>query len=411
MKNELQELMSDRQVDGILITGPGQHNPAMVYFTGSGNITEAHLFILKGQEPLLVYYPMERDEAARSGFRTRSMDDYDYRELSKAAKGDDARFRASLYKTILSDLGFTAGNLLVYGKMDAGLAYATFNDLKQELPDVCILDEGDENLLSKVMVTKDADEIEHIRRAGQATVEVVGRVADFLGSHIGRHNRLYKQNGSPVTIGEVKSKINLWLAELGMENPEATIFSMGRDAGVPHSTGNPDEVLRLGETIVFDIFPCEAGGGYFYDFTRTWCLGFAPDEAQKLYEDVYTVFKQVSSELKVGDWMNRYQARTCELFEAQGHTTVQSNPKTLEGYVHSLGHGLGLKVHEAPWFRDNPDDNQVLQPNVVFTVEPGLYYPERGMGVRLEDTLWVTPQGEIESVVSYPYDLVIPVNS
>ena len=125
MKNELQQLMEERQVDGILITGPGQHNPAMVYFTGSGNITEAQLFILKGQEPLLVHYPMERDEAARSGLKTRSMDDYDYRDLSKAAKGDDARFRASLYKTILSDLGFTSGNLLVYGKMDAGLAYAT----------------------------------------------------------------------------------------------------------------------------------------------------------------------------------------------------------------------------------------------------------------------------------------------
>ena len=91
---------------------------------------------------------------------------------------------------------------------------------------------------------------------------------------------LIGRDGEPVTIGQVKGLINLWLAERGAENPEGTIFAIGRDAAVPHSSGNPSDILRLGQTIVFDIYPCEAGGGYFYDFTRTWCLGYAPDDVQ-----------------------------------------------------------------------------------------------------------------------------------
>ncbi len=128
---------------------------------------------------------------------------------------------------------------------------------------------------------------------------MVGRTAEFLTSHVAKNGRLVKRNGKPLTIGEVKSNINLWLAEAGAENPEGTIFSIGRDAGIPHSSGTLTDELTLGKTIIFDIFPCEQLGGYFYDFTRTWCLGYAPDPAQKLYEDVKKVYDTVVSELKV----------------------------------------------------------------------------------------------------------------
>jgi Xaa-Pro aminopeptidase len=212
-----------------------------------------------------------------------------------------------------------------------------------------------------------------------------------------------------LTIADVKSRINLWLAEAGAENPEGTIFAIGRDAGVPHSSGNPADTLRLGQSIVFDIFPCEAGGGYFYDFTRTWSLGYATDELQALYEDVRSVYNRVMGELRYGAHCKDYQKLTCDLFEAQGHPTVQTNPQTQEGYVHSLGHGLGLHVHERPSFGANSPPDDVLAAGVVITVEPGLYYPERGMGVRLEDTVWVRPDGQFEILADYPLDLVLPV--
>jgi len=68
-----------------------------------------------------------------------------------------------------------------------------------------------------------------------------------------------------------------------------------------------------------------------------------------------------------------------------------------------------LNVHEQPWFGINATEEDRLVPGSVFTVEPGLYYPDRGMGVRLEDTVYVRPDGRIETLVEYPLDLVLPV--
>jgi Xaa-Pro aminopeptidase len=266
-----------------------------------------------------------------------------------------------------------------------------------------------ETILLQAMATKDKDEVERMRQMGKITTEVVAQVADYLTSHEVEDVVLLKPDGRPLTIGDVKNQIRLWLAERGAEAPEGVIFAIGRDAGVPHSSGNPTDLLRLGQTIVFDIFPCEAGGGYFYDFTRTWCLGFATDEVQAAYEDVLAVYKQIMGELKADTPCHDYQVRTCELFEARGHPTLQSNPQTLEGYVHSLGHGLGLRVHELPRFGMAATDNDRLAPGVVVTIEPGLYYPERGFGIRLEDTIWVRPDGGMEVLADFPLDLVLPM--
>ena len=259
------------------------------------------------------------------------------------------------------------------------------------------------------MATKDSVEVDRIRRMGAVTTSVVGEVAEFLTSHSVLDEALVTAERAPLTIGNVKRRINLWLAERGVENPEDTIFAIGRDAGVPHSSGTPTDVIRLGQTIVFDIFPCEAGGGYFYDFTRTWCLGYATDEVLALYEDVLAVYQQVMDALELGVQCIEYQRLTCDLFAGQGHLTTQDDPATQVGYVHSLGHGVGLNVHERPWFGRTATPDDRLTSGVVFTVEPGLYYPEQGMGIRLEDTVWARPDGQMEVLAEYPLDLVIPM--
>jgi Xaa-Pro aminopeptidase len=167
--------------------------------------------------------------------------------------------------------------------------------------------------------------------------------------------------------------------------------------------------LRLGQTIIFDIYPCEAGGGYFYDFTRTWCLGYATDEALALYEDVLNVYRRIAGSLQAGTPCQDYQALACELFEGRGHPTPKSHPGTQAGYVHGLGHGVGLYIHERPYFSLNPGEDDLLPFGAVVTVEPGLYYPERSLGMRLEDTYWVRPDGKPEILAQYPLDLVLPM--
>jgi Xaa-Pro aminopeptidase len=143
--------------------------------------------------------------------------------------------------------------------------------------------------------------------------------------------------------------------------------------------------------------------------TRTWCLGYAPDEALSVYQDVRQVYDQLYAEFRLGAPVGHYQRRCCELFEARGHPTVMSDPQTDSGYVHSLGHGVGLNLHEHPVLRSSAPDGNTLQAGMVVTLEPGLYYPERGLGVRLEDTLWARPDGIFEPLADFPMDLVLPM--
>jgi Xaa-Pro aminopeptidase len=401
--------MAAQNLDAILITGPAQHNPAMVYMTGEAHLTGADLIKKRGDEPVLFCYPMERVEAAHTGLITRNLADYNINDLLKEVGGDVIKATAIRYQLMLKDLGIHSGRLGLYGILDAGTSFAVFSALQKTLPGLTLVGEAGNSILMQAMMTKDNSEVERIRRMGKITTTVVGRVADFLTSHAGQNGVLVKHDGQPLTIGDVKARINLWLAELGADNPEGTIFAIGRDAGVPHSSGTSTDALRLGETIVFDIFPCEVGGGYFYDFTRTWCLGHATDAALSLYEDVLSVYQTIMRELQTGVPFKHYQKRTCDLFEAQGHPTIQGDPLTQHGYVHSLGHGLGLHVHELPRSGIAATDSERLDPGVVMTIEPGLYYPERGLGVRLEDSVYVRPEGQFEIISPYPLDLVLPV--
>lgn len=409
MKTDLDRIMEEHDLDAILVTGAAQHNPAMVYFTGNGHLSQADLVKRRGNEPVLFCNSMEREEAARTGLTTRNLLDYRFPDLLKQANGNFLKATIQRYQKMLADLGLNSGRMAVYGMTDAGAAYSIFTGLREALPGLEIVTELDDSVLLLAMATKDEAEIERIRKMGRITTQVVGQVADFLTSQKVKDDTLVDHEGYPITIGDVKKQINIWLMELGAENPEGTIFSIGRDAGVPHSAGNPDDPMKLGQTIIFDIFPCEAGGGYYYDFTRTWCLGYAPDEVQSLYDDVYSVYQQIMSELKVNRPCPEYQRRTCQLFEERGHATIQTNPQTVEGYVHSLGHGVGLHVHERPWFRSNAVPADSLVPGSVVTIEPGLYYPERGMGVRLEDTVWARPDGKMEVLADYPLDLVLSI--
>ena len=244
---------------------------------------------------------------------------------------------------------------------------------------------------------------------GEITVSTVEDVAGFLKSHKVKDGVLVNRQDEVLTIGEVKRRINLWLTMRGVENPEGTIFAIGSDAGVPHNEGLDHQPVEIGKTIVFDIFPCEVGGGYFFDFTRTWCLGYAPDEVQKVYDDVLDVYNKVYDAIEPNRLCSDFQELTCDLFEAKGHPTIKSDRKTLSGYVHSLAHGIGLDVHEGPDFYKREANKSILLPGSVITVEPGLYYPERGMGVRLEDTVWVRPDGTLETLVEYSKDLVLEI--
>jgi len=409
VKAKLDSLLKQHGLEGLIVVGGSAHNPAMYYMANGASIGERSLLVKpRGRKAALIVNAMERDEAAKSGLRVLDLHALQVAAIAgrPARAGTPARAQAHVLAAILRQLGLT-GRVALTGLQDAGFAAELVSQFNRGRFGATIVYAPD--VLSQAAVTKDTDEVARIKAVGARTVAVVGDIHDFLGGHRAKDGVLVDKAGAPVTIGQVKSRINLKLAEHGIVDAEGgTIFAQGRDAGVPHSRGQADQALRLGETIVFDIFPAEPGGGYFYDFTRTWCLGYAPEPAQALYDDVRAVFDQVMGALKVNAPTADFQRLTTDFFESRGHPTIASQPGTQEGYVHSLGHGIGLQVHEAPSLSVRSSER--LTPGMVFTVEPGLYYPSRGLGVRIEDSVWLNPATKrFEVLAPYPVDLVVPV--
>lgn len=402
MKSDLDSLMKAAGLDAIIVLGNAEHNPPMYYFTGGGHVSNAALVKKLGNEPVLYCNSMERDEAAKSGLKVIPLRTGATEVLIKQPQD------------IFKDHDLAIGRVGLYGTLDVGELMVITEAIHATLPEIELVGEPLENsIFMRAMETKDEGEVTRIRRMGKITTEVVGLVASFLTQcEVGDDEVLLNKDGLPLTVADVKNKISLWLAERGAVDVEGTIFAIGRDAGIPHSLGTPNDPMRLGQTIVFDIFPAESGGGYFYDFTRTWSLGYATSDAQKLFDEVRSVYNTVIDNLDLNVGFKEYQKLVCDEFHRNGHNTPMHTEGVLEnGYVHSLGHGLGLNVHERPWSRHTVSDDNLLRPGVIISIEPGLYYPEKGLGVRIEDSYWVRPDGKMELLAEYPYDFVLPMKN
>lgn len=188
-----------------------------------------------------------------------------------------------------------------------------------------------------------------------------------------------------------------------------TIMAAGNNACCLHYSENHD-VLQNGQMLLVD-----AGGDYQYytaDITRTYPVNgkFSPEQ-RDIYQLVLASLDAAIETVKPGvSWNSMYPAAMAVL--AQGLLDLDilsgSFDQVMEQELykpftlHKTGHWLGLDVHDVGAYHDDNGNWVTLEPNMVFTIEPGLYFPEhsknvdsrwRGMGVRLEDDILVTPSG------------------
>jgi Xaa-Pro aminopeptidase len=409
MKQDLDRLMAERNIDALMIEGPdglGSVNSAFNYFVGGAQLPG--LVIKKRGEPaILIHSAWEQHQAESTGLELMLNTRWNLREIM-ATKPSALEATIEYRRQMLTDLG-VRGRIAVYGTVEAGRSYALLRGLEHAMPEIEIVAEFDKNLISQARLTKDPDEVARMRDVGLKTCEVVQAVVDFIKTQQAQDGIVVDAGGQPVTIGHVKQLIERELAARGLEANHDTIFAQGRDAGLPHARGEERDTLRLGQTIVFDIFPRQAGGGYYHDMTRTFAIGYATPEIQEAYDHVFGAFQQVMGELESGAPTKVYQDLVCRYFEERGHDTIGRTYPIEEGYIHSLGHGLGLEVHEDFGFPSLKDRGDRLVPGAVFSIEPGLYYPSRGFGIRVEDTVYCTPDGQFENLTPFPYDFVIPI--
>ncbi|MBW3671900.1 MAG: Xaa-Pro peptidase family protein, partial [Acidobacteria bacterium] len=334
---------------------------------------------------------MEREEAREAGLPHVSALDLGWDRLSKES-GDPAELYSRFFREIIGDR--MDGSLALLGNGPVALYHAVLKRLSSEGVSVW---EGTRDLIQEARKRKDAGEIEMIRQVGRRTEQIVSEMAELLRDAAVDDGRL-SRDGELLTIGHLKEFVSRRISELGMVEDHDTILSPGDEAGVPHCRGTRSRVVRTGEPIVIDIFPADRDNGYFFDYTRTFVVGKPSARFRELYAQVSEAFELGVSMCRSGMRAGELQHLVCDYFEQKGHETTRRNPASTHGYVHGLGHGVGLEVHEKPSFSINSSNEDLIEIGDVLTIEPGLYYPEEGIGIRIEETFVVGEDGRLESL-------------
>jgi len=156
------------------------------------------------------------------------------------------------------------------------------------------------------------------------------------------------------------------------------IVASGERGALPHGRAT-DRVLREGELVTLDFGAVY--GGYHADITRTWALGDGPPEAERWQEAVDAA---INAALEVAA-----PGRACREVDAAARSVIESHGFG-QFFVHNLGHGLGLEVHEEP--RLGPKSTDILEEGMVVTIEPGIYVPGVG-GLRIEEDVVIERAG------------------
>lgn len=411
MKTDLPNLMRQRQLDAVVVSGPdgmSAANPNYNYLIAPAHDISGHIIVKADGSTYLLHRTMERDEAAQSGLKLINYDSYNRKQIIADKNGDRLAAEVELWRRIFADLKID-GRVGFYGSEDQGKAYAFLNALARE--EVCeVVTEFENDALLEARATKDTWEAEQIVKACRATEQVMADTRAWLQGHRVANETLLTSDGQPLTIGDAKRFLRMRCFAFGLDESN-TIFAIGRDAGVPHSRGNEADPIMLGKTIIFDIFP--RLNGYYADITRTWCLGYAPDYVQQAYEHVMQVHASTEQKFSTERYCWEMQENACTLFEAFGHKTQRQDLAATSGYLHGLGHGFGLAVHESPGMSlrgMRPDEK--FQIGTIICNEPGLYYPDDprgGWGVRIEDDYWCNFDGTFQRLTEFDRSLVVPM--
>ncbi len=377
MREDLDKLMDFFDIDVLLHTGSGFISPTIYYLTGFLSPDEITYVKRKGSEPLVVaaFHTSERVKKQSFIKNVRDITDI-YVKLIKEgviiSKNMDKLLKMWVPKEIPegSKIGvpddFPATRLLILQKMGYEI---------KAVP----------NLFDTLRETKSPDEVEKIRQAAKATMNTFERIIDIINNSEIRENNMLYYDGNKLTVGYIKKVIEHTLLDNDAENTEESIVVSGPLGYDFHYLGNPDDILKAKEPIIIDIFPRHKFNRYYADVTRTIIKGTPEKEVHKMYETVNNAIDASIDAIKAGASIGTFVDKACEIIENAGYQTVKNNPDAKEGFTHSLGHGIGLDIHEYPSLREY---DRALPAYVTMAIEPGIYLKKYG-GVRTEDDVFV----------------------
>lgn len=367
---KLTDELSEKNCDAYVIYDSAE-NPDMHYLSRfSAGDPYIYLCLKSGEERLIVasMEELRAQKEARCPVISRTSAGFmDY--LAEGCSADEAAAQMITAQCCRKDSA--QKRLLVPYSMPAGFARAL-----SKHAEVCI----DTETVSSMRSVKTPEEIEEIRAVQRENEWGVHRAVDAVKkSVIGDNDILYFED-EVLTSEKIRKILHEAFYDKGLEDRD-TIISCGKDTALPHAKGKG--ALYAHQPIVMDVFPCRING-YFADMTRTISKGKPSDEICAMYETVREAKELAASMIKPGITGAEAHNAVAEYFTAHGYETAGTS-----GFIHSLGHGVGLAIHESPSLSPRGEE---LRPGNVITLEPGLYYPGTG-GVRLEDMGAVTEDG------------------
>ena len=246
-------------------------------------------------------------------------------------------------------------------------------------------------------------EIEGIRVAQRAAEAGMAAAAGLLARcEPGEDGRL-ELDGEPLLAEDVRATLRAACEEHGAPcPPDVIVASVWQGGG--HEPGSGP--LPAGLPITIDVWPQHESSGCSADMARTFVVGDPASEHAGLIAEraelALTALEQAKEAVRPGITGRELFDATCDLFEAAGYPTQRTaGPDEEDGFQHSLGHGVGLEVHEAPPLGLAGRDPLVV--GDVIAIEPGLSDSRLGM-VIFEDLVLVTETG-CEVLTRFPYDL------
>ena len=302
----------------------------------------------------------------------------------------DGRYRAQASSEVVGADVHVPGGSLVAHVAEAGLlggagrvavqaehlTVATLDEYRRTLPEVEFVPV--ENLLSEAVAAKDEAAIEAVRRAQALTCEVFDAVLPFLGPGVAERD---------VAAEVVYQHLRRGASAMSFE----PIVASGPRAALPHARPS-SRTVSPGELVVLDM-GCVLDG-YCSDLTRTVAVGEPHASAREAYEVVRRAQRAAIDAARAGMLGGELDAVARDVIEAAGLG---------EWFSHSLGHGVGLDVHE--WPRLSQQVEHRLPAGATVTIEPGVYLPDR-FGVRIEDVV-VLREGGAENLTPLPTDLLV----
>ena len=257
----------------------------------------------------------------------------------------------------------------------------------------------DEDAISARRRVKSAPELAGTRRAQIAAEAGMSAAAELLRRSDRDGDRL-KLDGEVLTAEAVRAAVRDVCQAHGAPAPPDIIVSSPW-SGYGHDPGSGPLPADL--PIVIDLWPRDETSGCWADMTRTFVVGEISEQVRSMESLVLEAIERARDAVAPGITGRALHDLVCDVFEPAGYRTQRNGPgeDPNEGFQFSLGHGVGLAVHEPPGLGRTGHDPLVA--GDVIAIEPGLWVREVGE-VRFEDLLLVTEDGG-ETLTQYPYDL------